>query len=201
MSSHRMASTCRPFTQRPPSATEDTEGSRLPVGVAQIHDLASARADEELQHQRTAAVQKAALAAVLAALRHDVRNERAALDPARAPGASSGGHDHEPGGGLKPPLATPRPRKALLQQPAKPGSTDRSLTGWDAGLPESLAGVPAFTGRCRGRAGARSGRSARLGGAEGAVARVREARAGMLARASGPGRRCERASGRERYRP
>ena len=41
-------------------------------------------------------------------------------------------------------------------------------------------------------------RSARLGGAEGAGARVREACAGMLARASEPGRRCERASGRER---
>ena len=53
-------------------------------------------------------------------------------------------------------------------------------------------------GRCRGRAGARSRRSARLGGAEGAGARVREACAGMLARASDPGRRCERASGRER---
>ena len=74
-----------------------------------------------------------------------------------------------------------------------PESTDRSLTGRDAGLPESLAGVPAFAGRCRSE-------QARLGGAEGAVARVREACAGMLARASGPGRRCERASGRGRYR-
>ena len=76
----------------------------------------------------------------------------------------------------------------------KPGYTDRSLTGRDAGLPESLAGVPAFAGRCRSE-------EARLGGAEGAVARVREACAGMLARGSEPGRRCERASGRERYRP
>ena len=38
--------------------------------------------------------------------------------PSAAPGASSGGDDHEAGGGFKPPLATPRPRKALLQQPA-----------------------------------------------------------------------------------
>ena len=80
-------------------------------------------------------------------------------------------------------------------------STDRSLTTRGAGLPESSAGVPAFAGRRRGRAGARSRRSAPLGGAEGAGARVREACAGMLARASDPGRRCERASGRERYRP
>ena len=79
-----------------------------------------------------------------------------------------------------------------------PESTDRSLRGRAAGLAESLAGVPAFAVRCRGRAGARSGRSARLGGAEGAGARVREACAGMLARASERGRRCERASGRER---
>ena len=76
----------------------------------------------------------------------------------------------------------------------KPGSTDRSMTGRDAGLPESLAGVPAFAGRCRSE-------QARLGGAEGAGAGEREACAGMLARASDPGRRCERASGRERYRP
>ena len=82
--------------------------------------------------------------------------------------------------------------------PPKPGSTDRSMTGRDAGRAESSAGVAAFARRCRGRAGARSRRSAQLGGAEGAVARVREACAGMLARASGPGRRCERASGRER---
>ncbi len=80
-------------------------------------------------------------------------------------------------------------------------STDRSLTRRGAGLPESSAGVPAFAGRRRGRAGAKSRRSAPLGGAEGAGARVREACAGMLARASDPGRRCERASGRERYRP
>ena len=79
-----------------------------------------------------------------------------------------------------------------------PESTDRSLTGRAAGLAESSAGVAAFAGRCRGRTGARSRRSARLGGAEGAGARVREACAGMLARASDPGRRCERASGRER---
>ena len=32
---------------------------------------------------------------------------------------------------------------------SKPESTDRSLTGRDAGLPESSAGVPAFAGRCR----------------------------------------------------
>ena len=80
----------------------------------------------------------------------------------------------------------------------KPESTDRSLRGRDAGLPERSAGVAALAGRCRGRTGARSRRSARLGGAEGAGARVREACAGMLARASEPGRRCERASGRER---
>ena len=80
-------------------------------------------------------------------------------------------------------------------------ANDRSLTGRDAGLAESLAGGPAFAGRCRGQAGARSRRSAQLGGAEGAVARVREACSGMLARGSDPGRRCERASGRERYRP
>ena len=73
----------------------------------------------------------------------------------------------------------------------KPGYTDRSLRGRDAGLPESLAGVPAFAGRCRSE-------EARLGGAEGAIAGVREACAGMLARALDPGRRCERASGRER---
>ena len=47
-----------------------------------------------------------------------------------------------------------------------PGSTDRSMTGRDAGLPESLAGVPAFAGRCRSE-------QARLGGAEGAGAGVR----------------------------
>ena len=47
-----------------------------------------------------------------------------------------------------------------------PESTDRSLTGRAAGLPERSAGVAAFAGRCRGRAGARSRRSARLGGAE-----------------------------------
>ncbi len=69
----------------------------------------------------------------------------------------------------------------------KPESTDRSLTGRDAGLPKRSAGVPAFAGRRRGRAGARSPRSAPLGGAEGACARVREACAGMLARASDPG--------------
>ena len=80
----------------------------------------------------------------------------------------------------------------------KPESTDRSLRGRDAGLAESSGGVPAFAGGCRGRAGARSRRSARLGGAEDAGARVREACAGMLARASEPGWRCERASGRER---
>ena len=51
--------------------------------------------------------------------------------------------------------------------PFKPGYTDRSLRGRDAGLPESSAGVPVFAGR----AGARSGRSAQLGGAGGAGAR------------------------------
>ena len=80
----------------------------------------------------------------------------------------------------------------------KPESTDRSLTGRAAGLAESSAGVAALAGRCRGRTGARSRRSAPLGGAEGAGARVREACAGMLARGLEPGRRCERASGRER---
>ena len=89
----------------------------------------------------------------------------------------------------------------LVNRLLKPESTDRSLTGRAAGLAESSVGVPASAGRCRGRAGARSRRSASLGGAEGAVARVREACAGMLARASERGRRCERASGRERYRP
>ena len=88
--------------------------------------------------------------------------------------------------------------KVLLRWKAKPESTDRSLRGRDAGLAESSGGVPAFAGGCRGRAGARSRRSARLGGAEDAGARVREACAGMLARASEPGWRCERASGRER---
>ena len=83
----------------------------------------------------------------------------------------------------------------------KPESTDRSLRGRAAGLAESSAGVAAFAGRCRGRTGARRRRSASLGGAEGAGARVREACAGMLARGSEPGRRCERASGRVRYRP
>ena len=77
-------------------------------------------------------------------------------------------------------------------------STDRSLKGRAAGLAERSAGVAAFAGRCRGRTGARSRRSARLGGAEGAGARVREACAGMLARGLEPGRRCERASGGER---
>ena len=77
---------------------------------------------------------------------------------------------------------------------AKPEYTDRSLKGRDAGLAESSAGVPASAGRCRSE-------QARLGGAEVAGARVREACSGMLARASDPGRRCERASGRERYRP
>ena len=68
----------------------------------------------------------------------------------------------------------------------KPESTDRSLRGRAAGLAESSAGVAALAGRCRGRTGARSRRSTPLGGAEGAGARVREACAGMLARASEP---------------
>ena len=79
----------------------------------------------------------------------------------------------------------------------KPEYTDRSLRGRDAGLAESSAGVPASAGRCRSE-------ERSLGGAEGAGAPVREACAacaGMLARGSDPGRRCERASGRERYRP
>ena len=85
-----------------------------------------------------------------------------------------------------------------VKKALKPESTDRSLRGRDAGLPERSAGVPALAGRCRGRTGARSRRSAPLGGAEGAGARVRETCAGMLARASEPGSHCERASGRER---
>ena len=80
----------------------------------------------------------------------------------------------------------------------KPESTDRSLRGRAAGLAESSGGVAAFAGRCRGRTGARSRRAARLGGAEGAGARVREACAGMLARGLEPGSHCERASGGER---
>ena len=36
--------------------------------------------------------------------------------PSEAPGARSGGHDHEAGGGFTPLLATPRPRKALLRK-------------------------------------------------------------------------------------
>ena len=52
--------------------------------------------------------------------------------------------------------------------------------------------------RSPGGAGARSRRSAQLWGAEGTGAGVREACAGVLARGSDPGRRCERASGRER---
>ncbi len=35
------------------------------------------------------------------------------------------------------------------ERPPKPESTDRSLTGRAAGLPERSAGVPAFAGRCR----------------------------------------------------
>ena len=77
--------------------------------------------------------------------------------------------------------------KELEIDALKPESTDRSLKGRAAGLAESSAGVAALAGRCRGRTGARSRRSARLGGAEGAGARVREACAGMLARASEPG--------------
>ena len=88
--------------------------------------------------------------------------------------------------------------KSAQGRAGNPESTDRSLTGRAAGLAERSAGVAAFAGRCRGRTGARSRRSARLGGAEGAGARVREACAGMLARGLEPGRRCERASGGER---
>ena len=65
------------------------------------------------------------------------------------------------------------------------------LEGAGCRLAESSAGVPASAGRCRSE-------QARLGGAEGSGARVREACAGVLARGSDPGRRCERASGRER---
>ena len=78
-----------------------------------------------------------------------------------------------------------------FHKPSKPESTDRSLRGRDAGLPESSAGAPAFAGRCRSE-------QARLGGTEDAGAGEREACAGVLARGSDPGRRCERASGRER---
>ena len=84
-----------------------------------------------------------------------------------------------------------KPVAKRVRRTLKPGYTDRSLRGRDAGLAESSAGVPASAGRCRSE-------QAQLGGAEGAVARVREACSGMLARASDPGRRCERASGRER---
>ncbi len=68
----------------------------------------------------------------------------------------------------------------------KPESTDRSLTGRDAGLAESSAGVPAFARRRRGRSGARSPRSAPLGGAE----RGREGARGVRGHAGaslGPG--------------
>ena len=83
------------------------------------------------------------------------------------------------------------------RQGCKPESTDRSVTGRAAGLPgcwRVRRAGPALPG------GAGAGRSEErsLGGAEGAVARVRKACAGMLARGSDPGRRCERASGRER---
>ena len=81
--------------------------------------------------------------------------------------------------------------RRLFEAAAKPEYTDRSMTGRDAGLAERSAGVPASAGRCRSE-------ERSLGGAEGAGARVREACAGMLARASERGRRCERASGRER---
>ena len=77
-------------------------------------------------------------------------------------------------------------------------STDRSLTGRDAGLPESSAGAPAFAGRCRSEEPSLSVAQRGSGALSDAGARVREACAGMLARASDPGRRCERASGGER---
>ena len=86
----------------------------------------------------------------------------------------------------------------LLPGLLSPNPPIESLTGRAAGLAESSAGVPAFARRRRGRSGARSPRSARLGGAEGAGARVREACAGMLARGLEPGSHCERASGGER---
>ena len=79
----------------------------------------------------------------------------------------------------------------------KPESTDRSLTGRDAGLPESSAA-------CRRSPGGAGGGPERRAVAQrgSAVLRARaRGCAGMLARASEPGRRCERASGRERYRP
>ena len=79
-----------------------------------------------------------------------------------------------------------QPHSLSLQPRIQPESTDRSLRGRAAGLAESSAGVAALAGRCRGRTGARSRRSTPLGGAEGAGARVREACAGMLARASEP---------------
>ena len=74
----------------------------------------------------------------------------------------------------------------LPQATGKPESTDRSLTGRDAGLAESSAGVPAFARRRRGRSGARSPRSAPLGGAE----RGREGARGVRGHAGaslGPG--------------
>ena len=59
----------------------------------------------------------------------------------------------------------------------KPEYTDRSMTGRDAGLPESSAGVPAFAGRCRSE-------QAPLGGAEGEGARGVRGHAGA---SPGPG--------------
>ena len=76
----------------------------------------------------------------------------------------------------------------------KPESTDRSLTGRDAGLPESSAACRRSPGGAGG--GPERGAVAQRGSAA-LRARARGC-AGMLARASEPGRRCERASGRER---
>ena len=97
------------------------------------------------------------------------------------------------------------PREWLAVK-GRPGTKEQHLTRIHRSKLEG-AGCRAG-GEFGGRAGVRRAvpergavaqrRSARLGGAEGAGARVREACAGMLARASDPCWRCERASGRER---
>ena len=81
-------------------------------------------------------------------------------------------------------------------------STDGNVTGRDGGLPERSAGVAASRGGPGGEpepgavAQRGSGRWGRWGrGREGAAC------AGTLARPLEPGRRYERASGRERDRP
>ena len=80
------------------------------------------------------------------------------------------------------------PRLTPVNNLTKPEYTDRSLRGRDAGLAESSAGVPAFAPGVAAFAGRCRSEQARLGGAEGAGAGEREACAGMLARASDPGR-------------